>query len=119
MSYHEYFPTEFIDLQEELTYTAHQKLQEILAHNKEEDWLIKLAQICAYCEVVLDDWYTNEDLLKIAKICKRKLVEKREGVVIDLVTTNDDIDEVRGIITNNNDSFLLDMDISKAKNSIH
>lgn len=84
---YEYFPGPYIQLQKELASGLHPKLEEILRVNggAADDVDLKLAQIAAYCEVMLDDVYTLEDRIKLCEILVKKLEFKREnpnGVII-------------------------------------
>lgn len=75
----EFFPQEYIDLNRELVTQNHPKLQAILAGYPADEIDIKLAQIAAYCEVILDGDYTLESKMQLCKILKDKLVQLRES----------------------------------------
>jgi hypothetical protein len=64
--YHFYFPEEFIELSKEIAKPNHEKLHQLLANNT--DPIIRFGIIAAYCNVAMDDMYTEEDLKKIAHI---------------------------------------------------
>ena len=74
------FPDELQELNEELLH--HPELQELLQQQPGTEFEVRLATIAAYCEVILDDLYSPEDLLKIAKLCKNKLYQKRNKGII-------------------------------------
>jgi hypothetical protein len=73
----EVFPQEYIDLDRELQTEYHPKLAFIAKYSM-DDIDIKLAQIAAYCEVMLDGDYRIDDRVKLAGILCKKLQEKRE-----------------------------------------
>lgn len=73
----ELFPKEYIDLDKELQSGYHPKLAFINGYGMDE-MDIKLAQIAAYCEVMLDGDYKLEDRIQLCGILKEKLVLKRE-----------------------------------------
>ena len=73
--HHEYFPEEFIALQQELQH--HPILIERLQKHKQEDQEIVIAEIAAYCEVILDGVYVPEQLVHLAGILAKKLYERR------------------------------------------
>lgn len=75
---HEMFPEEYIRLGRELASGLHPKLEPILTKISVEEIDLKLANIAAYCEVMLDDVYTLEDRCKLCDILTKKLIEKRE-----------------------------------------
>lgn len=78
------FPDEIINLQREILH-RHPDLQEKLAKHGAAEWEIKLAQIAQHCEVILDGTYVEEDIIKIAAILEKKLIERRKdlrGVLI-------------------------------------
>jgi hypothetical protein len=74
----EIFPQEYIDLNKELATQNHPKIQAIVAGYPPEEIDIKLAQIAAYCEVMLDGDYTLESRIQLCKVLKDKLVLLRE-----------------------------------------
>lgn len=74
----EMFPQEYIDLNKELNTPYHPKLQAILAGYPVDEIDIKLAQISAYCEVMLDGDYRLEDRIQLCRILTEKLVLLRE-----------------------------------------
>lgn len=73
----ELFPQEFLDLDAEMRTGYHPKLEFISGYPMDE-LDIKLAQIAAYCEVMLDGDYTLADRVKLCKVLKEKLIAKRE-----------------------------------------
>jgi hypothetical protein len=74
----EIFPQEYLDLQAELASGFHPKIVAIISVYPAEEIDIKLAQIAAYCEVVLDGDYDINDRVKLAGVLTKKLMEKRE-----------------------------------------
>lgn len=77
--YYEYFPDSFIALREEIQH--HPDLLTILTVQKEQDFHVHLAEIAAYCSVVLDGLYTHEDQIKLCDILVNKLKAKRVIIV--------------------------------------
>jgi hypothetical protein len=77
----ERFPQEYIDLNYELCTQNHPKLHAILAGYPADEIDIKLAQIAAYCEVMLDGDYELESRMQLCKILKEKLILLREPEV--------------------------------------
>lgn len=59
----------------------HPKLIELLAAQDPNEFEIILAQIAAYCEVILNDTYTAGDLDILCNTLTRKLITKRVGIV--------------------------------------
>lgn len=85
---YEQFPEEWIQLNRELCSGLHPKLEPILAAIAVEDTDLKLAQIAAYCEVMLDDVYTFEERTELCEILRQKLVLKRENPNAPLIITD-------------------------------
>lgn len=76
----EFFSDSRIALNHEIV--EHPELCVLLANHPAQEFEIRLAEIAAYCEVVLDDWYTPKDLDKLCDILWNKLREKRGGIVV-------------------------------------
>lgn len=70
-----FFPDELLDLQDEVRY--HPELQMLLANHPAMEWETKVAEIAVYCSIVLNGYYTEEDLLRICKILTRRLRKMR------------------------------------------
>lgn len=79
--YHfEMFPEGYIALNKELATNLHPKLYELLANNPAGDDVdVRLAQIAAYCEVMLDATYTLAERDKLCFILAGRLEAKREA----------------------------------------
>lgn len=73
----EYLSDSLIALQAEMAY--HPRLILNLQKHKPDDFEFRMAEICAYCDIVLDGDYVKEDWNKLADILLRRLKEKREG----------------------------------------
>lgn len=73
-------PEEFFHLQRELVH--HPTLQELLNNHPPEEWELRMAEIAAYCSVILDDVYTPEDIGKLAGILTKKLYNMRPAGTI-------------------------------------
>lgn len=74
----ELFPQEYIDLNLELCTGFHPKLEKIIQGYPMDAMDIKLAQIAAYCEVMLDGDYTLESRRDLCRILKERLILLRE-----------------------------------------
>lgn len=77
--YHEYFETELIELRKEIE--NHPELMMILQAQQSPDIYVHIAEIAAYCNVLLDGTYSKEDILEICEVCRKRLKEKREIIV--------------------------------------
>ena len=73
----ELFPAEYIALDAELKTEYHPKLA-FLNNYPAEEIDMKLAQIAAYCEVMLDGDYAIIDRIKLCAVLVEKLKDKRE-----------------------------------------
>jgi hypothetical protein len=76
MTYHFYFPEEFIALNREII--NHPALQERLSKHG-NDFELKLAEIAAYCLIEVDGEFTEEDLKRLAIHCTDRL-KKMQGI---------------------------------------
>ena len=78
---YEIFPLEYIALSAELATGYHPRLERILQINggTAEDIDLKLAQIAAYCGVMLDGVYDLDDRRELCVICVVKLQALREN----------------------------------------
>lgn len=76
----EFFSDSRIALNHEVA--EHPELCSFLANHPAQEFEIRLAEIAAYCEVVLDDWYTPDDLDKLCDILWNKLREKRGSITV-------------------------------------
>ena len=75
MAHFYYFPESVIELQKELL--NHPTLMERLGKHDMQEVEIKIAEIAAYCDVVLDGDYTNEMLETLCGILVQRLKNKR------------------------------------------
>jgi hypothetical protein len=78
--YYHYFPESFIALREEIDH--HPDLLTILKLQPDSDLYIHLAEIAAYCNVALDGYYTQAEIIKIADILVRELRAKRVAIIL-------------------------------------
>ena len=69
----ELFPQEYLDLNNELCTGYHPKI-EFISQYPADEIDIKLAQIAAYCEIMLDGDYTLSDRIKLCKALKERLI---------------------------------------------
>ncbi len=76
----EYFPQNYQDLNREIV--NHPKLLELLQKHPPNEFELRLAEIAAYCDVVLDGQYFPSELDKLAGILVKKLVEKRVPIIL-------------------------------------
>ena len=74
MAYLEYFDPRMLALQEEVSH--HPQLMGLLAKHPPQEMEMRIAEIAAYCEVILDGYYTQEELAQLADILTRKLKQK-------------------------------------------
>lgn len=79
MAQYEYFPQVRIDLAQELQY--HPELQQLLANHNAEDFEVKLAEVAAYCDVMLDGYYLPEEIDSICRLLIDRLRKKRILIV--------------------------------------
>lgn len=70
----EFFPESFFQLQDEISF--HPNLQLLLAKHPADEFEIRMAEITAYCGIVLDGMYTMEDWDKICTACIGKLKQR-------------------------------------------
>jgi hypothetical protein len=75
MIIYQYFPQEFLDLQQEIIH--HPELQELIANHPSSEFEVRIAEIATYCKVILDDTYDEEDIKRLCKILTKRLIEKR------------------------------------------
>lgn len=76
---HNYFPQEFLDLQEELGKSPPAQDHMMLCDSPYiED---RLAHLCTYLDILVDDDFNIDELSELAGMCARKLFEKRTGIV--------------------------------------
>ena len=83
MAYHEYFEQELIDLRREIA--NHPDLMTILAVQTDTDIYVHIAEIAAYCQMVLDGTYSREDVLKLCVIMTKRLINRRTIIVQDII----------------------------------
>lgn len=79
-----FFPEELIELNRELANTEHEVLAKILAQVPADEIEMRIGQIAAYCEVMLDGTYDHAGIMQICKICTNRLQEKRGKVQIPI-----------------------------------
>ena len=78
----EIFPDEYLALNKELVEQRHPKLQAILAGYPADEIDVKIAQIAAYCEVMLDGDYDLAARRQLCDILLKRLIELREPEVV-------------------------------------
>lgn len=81
---HYYFPEVFQQLNQELQY--HPELQKLMHETNLDnpDPTTRFAVVASYCQVILNDTYTDQDLEKIAHILLTRLREKRTMLILPL-----------------------------------
>lgn len=70
-----------IDLQKEIT--QHPELQARLQNHPADEFEIRLAEIAAYCNIVLHGDYLQLDLDNLCGILCKKLYEKRTMIILN------------------------------------
>jgi 1-aminocyclopropane-1-carboxylate deaminase/D-cysteine desulfhydrase-like pyridoxal-dependent ACC family enzyme len=73
------FPEEVIQLNRELATGLHPKLEAILSEVPgDHDFVERIAHIAAYCEIILDSMYDENELAGLCELLRKRLVDKRE-----------------------------------------
>ena len=80
MAYFEFFPPHMIELQEEIF--QHPELCRLLANHPPQETETRIAEIAAYCNVILDGIYTPAELENLCEVLLRKLREKRTQIIL-------------------------------------
>lgn len=80
MAYLEYFPESRLQLAQEVK--KHPDLMEKIQKHPQDEFELILAEIATYCEILLDGYYTQEDLDGLCEILYWKLRNKRSPVII-------------------------------------
>lgn len=80
MTYKTYFPAAIIALQEEILH--HPQLLILLANHPAAEFEQRFAEIAAYCKVVMDDYYSQDDFVRIAELLIRILQSKRLSIIL-------------------------------------
>ena len=80
--YHEMFPPEVLALQEEIT--RHPALIAQLATCNSTAIEDRLAEVAAFCGVILDGTYDDADLVKLCGTLTNKLKEANEELIRDI-----------------------------------
>ena len=80
--HHEYFPEELIALRQEIDH--HPDLLTILAGQADKDVYVQIAEIAAYCGIVLDGMYTRDDIIGLCDKCIKALQAKRISIIIQI-----------------------------------
>ena len=76
----EIFPDEVIELNREVA--NHPALMKILSEQEHKnDMYIMLCEVAAYCSVVLDGYYTKDDILALCNMLRLELLKKRLRVL--------------------------------------
>ena len=77
-----YMPRAFVDLQRELN--QHTELQEGMLQVCDEGgmWTEQLAWLAAKLDIVLDGYYTEDDISCICMVLTEKLVQKRTTLIL-------------------------------------
>ena len=68
------FPEVYFQLQDECSF--HPQLQIQLANHPATEFEVKLAEIAAYCGIVLDGEYSDADFQHVAALCITKLKQR-------------------------------------------
>ena len=78
--YFDLVPQELLDLNDEVQF--HPDLMKLIANHPSTELEITLAEIAAFVGIILDGYYSREDLIKLAVILRKRLYERRSGLVI-------------------------------------
>jgi hypothetical protein len=82
MAIHEYFPEVRIELAREVRH--HPKLTELLAEYDPNDFTEQVAEIAAYCEVVVHGDYLPQEIDHLCGILIQKLKAKRKVIITSI-----------------------------------
>ena len=74
--YLEYFPEAYIELQKELRF--HPVLLDRLQKFDQKDVELVIAEIAAYCEILMDGIYVEADIVRLAELMLPRLRAKRQ-----------------------------------------
>lgn len=77
--YYDMFPEELIALQEEII--EHPPLIELLQEMETTEWVVRLACVAAYCEIILDGLYSETDIRLLCDTLTQKLKDKRTLII--------------------------------------
>lgn len=81
--YHEMFPPVFLALQEEIQ--NHQALLvNLLQLPKDSSMEMKLAEVAAFCGIILDGFYNEEQVMEICEECIKRLKQARVELIVDI-----------------------------------
>ena len=80
MAYLEYFSPARLALQKELEH--HPDLWPYLAKHPPAEFELRLAEVAAYCEIILDGYYSPDDLDALCYLLVKKLYEKRTLIIL-------------------------------------
>ena len=72
------FPEDFRTLQKEIRH--HKDLVERL--KTVNDFALWMAEVATYCDVVVDAYYTMEDIANLCRVLTNRLYKKRAGLVV-------------------------------------
>lgn len=80
MIHKQLFPPAILALQQEVLH--HPTLLKLLENHPSSEFEVRFAEIAAYCNVLMDDEYTEEDFCRIAEILIQKLRSKRISIIL-------------------------------------
>ena len=80
MAYLEYFDPRLLALQQELL--NHPELMERVARHPPRETEMRIAEIAAYCTILLDGYYIPEEINNLAALLTQKLYEKRTQIIL-------------------------------------
>lgn len=80
----EEFPPERVELNIEITHHPELiiEMQRVAAQSGTNDFAIMLGVVAAYCEVVVDGTYTQQEIDKLCTILTNRLREKRQTLLL-------------------------------------
>ena len=79
--YHHLFPQQLLELRQEASNPAHLELHKRL-DGTDTDVYVQLAEIAAYCDIILDGNYTQGDVLQLCELLTKKLYQKRTQLIL-------------------------------------
>lgn len=79
----QFFPEEFIRLQEEITH--HPALMKLIANHPPSEFELRMAEVAAYCGIILDDVYCERDFIKLAGLLITELRKARTELIQDIM----------------------------------
>jgi hypothetical protein len=77
----DYVPKEVVELQDELSRPEHQHIRQTVEAAGYETFSESLGTVAAECGIILDGYYSEEDIVGLCKTLVDKLRQKRSPIV--------------------------------------